>query len=145
MYSTGFGIACYYTTRSKYLQTWIQTSFVVFLLTAVLSAYSKTLSAHIIFILKLTHSTSCCFTLNVSKYSGWVANRVHSDQMPQYAASDLSPHSLPRHVCPNTYGKYGTILAGDHKVKHTKFKTGLILWHVLLKDWKQVAGYNSMT
>ena len=42
-----------------------------------------------------------------------MANSVDPDETPQNAASHLGLHCLPlillRPVCPNTYGKYGTI------------------------------------
>ena len=41
------------------------------------------------------------------KIAGGVAISVDPDEMPRSAASHLGLHCLLRHVCPNTYGKYG--------------------------------------
>ena len=41
------------------------------------------------------------------KIAGWVANSVDPDETPRSVASHLGLNCLLRHVCPNTYGKYG--------------------------------------
>ena len=43
------------------------------------------------------------------KIAGWVANSVDPDATPHSAVSHLGLYCLLRPVCPNTYGKYGTI------------------------------------
>ena len=43
------------------------------------------------------------------KIAGWVANSVDPDEMPHSAVSHLGLYCLLRPVCPNTYGKYGSI------------------------------------
>ena len=43
------------------------------------------------------------------KIAGWVANSVDPDETPRSAASHLGLHCLLRLVCPNTYGKYGSV------------------------------------
>ena len=46
------------------------------------------------------------------KTAGKVANSVDPDEIPQNVAYAAHPglHCLLRAVCPNTYGKYGTVL-----------------------------------
>ena len=41
------------------------------------------------------------------KIAGWVANSVDPDETQRSAASHLGLYWMLRHVCPNTYGKYG--------------------------------------
>ena len=43
------------------------------------------------------------------KIAGWVANSVDPDETPRSAASHLGLYCLLRPVCPNIYGKYGTL------------------------------------
>ena len=43
------------------------------------------------------------------KIAGWVANSVDPDETPHSAASHLGRNCLLRPVCPNTYGKYGSV------------------------------------
>ena len=40
------------------------------------------------------------------KNTGWVANSVDLDQMPQSVSFDQGLHCLLGLFCPNTYGKY---------------------------------------
>ena len=45
-----------------------------------------------------------------------MANSVDPDETPRSAASHLGLNCLLRPVCPNTYGKYGTMLWADSAV-----------------------------
>ena len=44
------------------------------------------------------------------KIAGWEANSVDPNETPRSAAPHLGLYCLLRHVCPNTYGKYGIYL-----------------------------------
>ena len=43
------------------------------------------------------------------KTAGWIPKGVVTDQMPYSAVTVLGLHCLLRHVCPNTWNKYGKV------------------------------------
>ena len=58
-------------------------------------------------------TSSIYYLMLYLKIAGWVANSVDPDETPLSAASHLGLHCLLRPVCPNTYGKYGTLIISN--------------------------------
>ena len=62
---------------------------------------------------------------------GWVANSADSDEMPHSVVSHLGLHFLLRPVCPNTYGKYGSI---DLQTEYSALSS-ILFWNKKFTKW----------
>ena len=70
------------------------------------------------------------------KIAGWVANSVDPDETPHSAASHLGLNCLLRPVCPNTYGKYGSLFfLGEFQ------DTYLLDWVGIVLNWRDIQTY----
>ena len=73
-----------------------------------------TLNIHNLYSLPYTFLQKVNFTAyECIEIAGWVTNKVHPDQTPRSAASDMGLHCLLRPVCPITYSKYGNLIKSN--------------------------------